>query len=211
MTSKTIKRYAEIAKGTNQDSSDEYYTLFPAFAQLLLEVMCRHQNGKTYKVIICPCDSGTSIFRELVKYKELIGNPQIIYSHWPDKDWKEYFDMDYEKEYGSKADEVLIFTNPPFKGLSNALPEIKCDYLLFGSNAVGIIGNTHAKETKVSLYRKNNETYDGNADNFGNEYGRVATLFYSNRKFLSWGKQYKNNTKNKESMMFGKDRMKRIS
>lgn len=211
MTSKTIKRYTEIAKGTNTDASDEYYTLFTAFAQLLLEVMCRHQNGKAYKVIICPCDSGTSIFRELVKYKELIGNPRIIYSHWPDKDWKEYFDMDYEKEYGAKADEVLIFTNPPFKGLSNALPEIKCDYLLFGSNAVGIIGNTHAKETKVSLYRKNNETYDGNADNFKNIYGRVATLFYSNRKFLSWGKQYKNNTKNKESMMFGKDRMKRIT
>lgn len=211
MTSKTIKRYTEIAKGTNTDASDEYYTLFPAFAQLLLEVMCRHQNGKTYKVIICPCDSQTSVFRELTKYADLIGNPRIIYSHWPEKDWQDYFDMDYQKEYGCNAEDVLIFTNPPFKGLSQVLPTIKCDYLLFGSNAVGIIGNTHAKETKVSLYRKNNLDYDGNADNFKNLYGRVATLFYSNRKFLSHGKQYINRTKKKESMMFGKDQMERVS
>lgn len=211
MTNKTIKRYTEIAKGTNTDASDEYYTLFPAFAQLLLEVMCRHQTGKTYKVIICPCDSQTSVFRELEKYADLIGNPNIIYSHWPEKDWKDYFDMDYQKEYGCKAEDVLIFTNPPFKGLSQVLPTIKCDYLLFGSNAVGIMGNTHAKETRVSLYRKNNLDYDGNADNFKNLYGRVATLFYSNRKFLTHGKQYVNHTKNKESMMFGKDRLERVS
>ena len=210
MTSRTIKRYHEIAKGTNTDSSDEYYTLFPAFASLLLEVMCRHENGKTYKVIICPCDSATSIFRELVKYKKLIGDPKIIYSQWPDKDWKDYFDMDYEKEYGAKAEEVLIFTNPPFKGLSKLLPEIKCDYLLFGSNAVGIIGNTHVKETGVSLYLKNNIDFDGNADHFKGDYGRVCTYFYANRKFESEGRQYINKTKNKESMMFGKDRMKRI-
>lgn len=211
MTNKTIKRYTEIAKGTNTDASDEYYTLFPAFAQLLLEVMCRNQNGKTYKVIICPCDSQTSVFRELTKYADLIGNPRIIYSHWPEKDWQDYFDMDYQKEYGCNAEDVLIFTNPPFKGLSQVLPTIKCDYLLFGSNAVGIIGDTHAKETNVSLYRKNNLDYDGNADNFKNLYGRVATLFYSNRKFLSHGKQYINRTKKKESMMFGKDQMERVS
>lgn len=211
MTSKTIKRYTEIAKGTNTDASDEYYTLFPAFAQLLLEVMCRHHRGKTYKVIICPCDSQTSVFRELTKYADLIGNPKIVYSFWPEKDWKDYFAMDYQKEYGCNPDEVLIFTNPPFKGLSQLLPTIKCDYLLFGSNAVGIIGNTHAKETKVSLYRKNNLDYDGNADNFKNIYGRVCTLFYSNREFMTHGKQYINKTKNKESMMFGKDRMERIS
>ena len=211
MTNKTIKRYTQIAKGTNEDSSDEYYTLFPAFAELLLELLCRHQKGKTYKVIICPCDSATSIFRELVKYKKMIGNPKIIYSSWPEKDWKDYFDLDYEKEYGCKAEDVCIFTNPPFKGLSKLIPTIKCDYLLFGSNAVGIIGKTHAKETKVSLYLKNNERYDGNADHFGEVYGRVATLFYSNSKFLSEGPQWVNNTKNKGSMMFGKDRMKRIS
>ena len=211
MTSRTIKRYGQIAKGTNSDSSDEYYTLFPAFASLLLEVMCRHHAGRTYKVIICPCDSSTSIFRELVKYKEIIGNPRIIYSSWPEKDWKDYFYIDYQKEYGCKPDEVLIFTNPPFKGLSKILPEIPCDYLLFGSNAVGIIGSTHAKETKVSLYLKNNETYDGNADHFGSDYGRVPTLFYSNREFLSEGNQYVNKTRQKESMMFGKDRMTKIS
>lgn len=62
MTNNTIKRYGQIARGQNTDASDEYYTLFPAFAQLLLEVICRHQKGKTYKVIICPCDSATSIF-----------------------------------------------------------------------------------------------------------------------------------------------------
>lgn len=211
MTSRTIKRYAQIAKGTNTDSSDEYYTLFPAFAQLLIELMCRFNSGKIYKVIICPCDSQTSIFRELVKYKKLVGDPKIIYSSWPEKDWQDYFDMDYEKEYGCKANEVLIFTNPPFKGLSKLIPTIKCDYMLFGSNAVGIIGNTHAKQTKVSLYLKNNETYDGNADHFGNMYGRVSTLFYSNSKFLSEGPQWINKRKQKESMMFGKDKMKRIS
>lgn len=210
MINSVQKRFSAISHGTNTDSSDEYYTLFPAFSELLLEVMCRHHSGHTYKVIICPCDSVTSIFRELVKYKSLIGNPKIIYSFWPEKDWRDYFNMDYEKEYGCKAEEVLIFTNPPFKGLSRTLPEIRCDYLLFGSNAVGITGEIYAKETKVSLYRKNNLEYTGNADKFGNEYGRVCTLFYSNRPFLSEGKQYKNTTKNRESILFGKDRMKRV-
>lgn len=211
MTNQTIKRYGQIARGQNTDASDEYYTLFPAFAQLLLEVMCRLKKGKTYKVIICPCDSATSIFNELVKYKSLIGEPRIIYSHWPEKDWRDYFDMDYEKEYGCKAEDVLIFTNPPFKGLSREIPTIKCDYLLFGSNAVGIIGNTHAKDTGVSLYMKNTEGYDGNADNRVDNYGRVKTMFYSNRKFESDGKQWINRTKTKESAMFGIDRWTRIS
>lgn len=118
--------------------------------------------------------------------------------------------MDFEKEYGCRNDQVLIFTNPPFKGLSQLLPTIKCDYLLFGSNAVGIIGDTHAKEVKVSLYRKNNENYDGNADNYKNIYGRVNTFFYSNKPFLSYGKEFVNKTKVKESLLFGKDRLKRI-
>lgn len=207
---KLAKRYYDIARGTNKDASNEYYTLFPAFASILLEVLCRHDAGKTYKVIICPCDSQTSVFRELVNYKDLIGNPRIIYSSWPEKDWAEYFDMDFEKEYGCKADEVLILTNPPFKGLSTAIPTIKCDYLLFGSNAVGIIGDTHAKETGVSLYRKNNETYTGDADEFGESFGRVCTFFYSNRPFLSHGDEYVNPRKAKESMMFGKDRLKKV-
>jgi len=207
---KVYKRFQEIAAGQNTDASDEYYTLYHSFMNLFIEVLCRYNKGHIYKVIICPCDSLTSIFRELENYKGLIGNPKIIYSFWPEKDWKDYFDMDYEKEYGCKADEVLIFTNPPFKGLSILLPTIQCDYLLFGSNAVGIVGNIHAKETKISLYRKNNEEFDGNADNVKERYGRVCTLFYSNKKFLSTGKQYKNTRKNKESILFGKDRLKRI-
>ena len=210
MTSNTIKRYGNIARGTNTDASDDYYSLFPAFAAQLLEVMCRHHKGKTYKVIICPCDSATSIFNELVKYKHLIGDPQLVYSHWPEKDWKDYFDMDYEKEYGCKAEDVLIFTNPPFKGLSKELPTIKCDYLLFGSNAVGFMGNTHAKETHGYIYLKNNVDFDGNADNRSSDYGRVCTYFYANREFESAGKQFINKTKQKESIMFGKDRLKCI-
>ena len=146
-----------------------------------------------------------------MKYKNLIGNPRIIYSHWPEKDWRDYFDMDYEKEYGCKAEDVLIFTNPPFKGLSREIPTIKCDYLLFGSNAVGIIGNTHAKDTGVSLYMKNTEGFDGDVDNRVDNYGRVKTMFYSNRKFESEGKQWINRTKQKESAMFGMDRWTRIS
>lgn len=210
MTNKVFKRFQEIAKGTNTDSSDEYYTLFPAFANLLIELLCRYNKGHIYKVIVCPCDTFTSVFRELENYKSLIGNPRIIYSFWPEKDWKDYFDMDYEKEYECKPDEVLIFTNPPFKGLSQLLPTIKCDYLLFGSNSVGIVGKVHAKETKVSLYRKNNLDYNGDADDIKDKYGRVATVFYSNKEFLSTGPQWVNKKKNKESLLFGKDRLKRI-
>ena len=118
MTNKVFKRFYEIARGTNTDASNEYYTMYHSFAQALLELICRHTSGKTYKMIICPCDSETSIFRELPKYRNLIGDPQIIYTAWPDKDWKDYFNMDYEKAYGFKSDEVCIFTNPPFKGLT---------------------------------------------------------------------------------------------
>lgn len=207
---KVAKRFREIAQGTNQDASDEYYTLYPAFAEALTEIICRHLSGKTYKVIICPCDGPTSVFRELENKKDLIGNPRIIYSFWPEKDWQDYFYMDYQKEYGCDADEVLIFTNPPFKGLSRLLPVITCDYILFGSNAVGISKGTYAKEALSSLYIKNSETYTGDATQFKETYGRVATLFYSNTEFLSAGKQYVNRTKNKESILFGKDRLKRI-
>ena len=210
MINKVADRFRAIAQGTNTDASDEYYTLYPAFANLLIELLCRAKAGKTYKVIICPCDSSTSIFQELVKYKKLIGEPKIIYSHWPEKDWKDYFDMDYEAEYGCKAKDVLIMTNPPFKGLSKALQEIQCDYLLFGSNAVGITGKVHAKETKVSLYLKNNTNYTGNADDFKNMYGRVCTLFYSNTEFLSTGRQYINKTKQRCCVLFEKDQLTRI-
>jgi len=210
MTNKVVKRYADIAHGTNNDSSDEYYTLYPAFASALVELLCRSINGQTYKVIICPCDSPTSVFHLLDGYKDLIGNPRIIYSFWPEKDWKDYFDLDYEKEYGCTAEEVLIFTNPPFKGLSQTIPTIKCDYLLFGSNAVGIVGNTRAKHGGSFVYRKNTENYNGNADQFEDKYGRVCTYFYSNREFLSAGEQYINKGKNKASVMFGKDRLKKV-
>ena len=210
MINKIADRYREIAQGTNQDSSDEYYTLFPAFSNILIEVLCRYHAGKKYKVIICPCDSSTSIFNEIVKYKKMIGSPEIIFSHWPDKDWKDYFDMDYEEEYGCKANEVLILTNPPFKGLSTALQQIKCDYILFGSNAVGITGKVHAKEVKTSLYIKNNTNYTGNADEFNQMFGRVCTLFYSNSEFLSAGRQYINKGKSKCSVLFEKDQLTRI-
>lgn len=211
MTIKKIaSRFRDIAAGTNTDASDEYYTLYSAFAEALTEIICRHIAGKTYKVIICPCDGPTSIFRELENKKDLIGNPRIIYSFWPEKDWQDYFYMDFKKEYGCDADEVLIFTNPPFKGLSKILPVIPCDYILFGSNAVGIINDTHAKEALCSLYIKNSETFTGDATQYKETYGRVATLFYSNTEFLTAGKQYINKTKNKESVLFGKDRLKRI-
>lgn len=118
--------------------------------------------------------------------------------------------MDFKKEYGCDPDEVCIFTNPPFKGLSKILPTIWCDYILFGSNAVGLIDNVHAKETGVSLYIKNNTTYTGNADEFQEKYGRVCTMFYSNTEFLSAGTQWINKTKNKECVLFGKDRLKKI-
>ena len=118
--------------------------------------------------------------------------------------------MDYEAEYGCDPDEVLIFTNPPFKGLSQLLPTIKCDYIVFGSNAVGLIDNVHAKDTGTSLYIKNNEDYTGDASQFHEKYGRVCTFFYSNTEFMSAGKQYINKTKNKECVLFCKDLLKRI-
>lgn len=210
MVNKIADRFRDIASGKATDSSDEYYTLYPAFAAAFIELLCRYHSGKKYKVIICPCDSKTSVFHELERLKGMIGDPEIIYSFWPEKDWKEYFNMNYQKEYGCDADEVCIFTNPPFKGLSKILPTIDCDYIVFGSNAVGLIDNVHAKETGVSLYRKNNEDYSGNADEFKEKYGRVCTCFYSNTEFLSTGTQYINKTKLKECVLFGKDRLKKI-
>ena len=205
---KVFKRFSEIANGTNKDSSNEYYTLYYAFAALLLEVICRFIRGVKYKVIICPCDSETSVFRELQKYASWIGNPKIIYSHYPEKSWEDYFEMDYEKEYGCKATEVLIFTNPPFKGLGKALTKIHCDYLLFGSNAVSIRPGTYCKEGRGFVYLKNNENFTGNADEFEQKYGSVKTFFYSNRQFESWGKQYTNESAHPHSVLFGKRDLK---
>ena len=207
---KVFKRFSQIANGTNQDSSNEYYTLYYSFAELLLELLCRYARGIKYKVIICPCDSDKSIFRILPKYKSWIGNPKIIYSHFPEKDWAEYFDMDYEKEYGCKNTEVCIFTNPPFKGLGKALTQIHCDYLLFGSNAVSIRAGTYCKEGRGFVYIKNNEDYKGNAEEYEQKYGSVKTFFYSNRKFESHGKQYTNLTDHPHSMLFGKRELTKV-
>lgn len=212
MTNKVFSRFSAISQGKNKDASDEYYTLYPAFSAMLLELLARHAAGKTYKVIICPCDGPSSIFHELVKYADLIGNPKIIYSHWPDKDWESYFDMDYKAEFGCSADDVLICTNPPFKKLGEKLITIKCQYLLFGSTAVCIRKGIFAKCVKVSLYLKNNETYTGDAeDRNPNLYGRVATAFYSNSEFLTHGKQYINPTNRKHQfLLFDNFGLKRI-
>lgn len=207
MTNKVYSRFSKISNGQVSDSSDEYYTLYHAYCSLVLELMCRYKKGKRYKVIICPCDSSTSIFRNLEKLAEKIGNPRIIYSFYPEVDWSYYFDLDYEKEYGCAKDEVLIFTNPPFKKLSKNLELIKCDYLLFGSNAVGISQGVYAKETKGFVYIKNTENYNGNADDFQQKFGAVNTWFYSNSKFLSYGRQYTNKSDKKESLLFGRDRL----
>jgi hypothetical protein len=207
---KVCERFNKIAQGQNEDASDEYYTLYHAFMDLFVELLCRYNAGWKYKVIICPCDSKTSIFHELENYADMIGNPRIIYSFYPEKDWKDYFDMDYMAEYGCKPEEVCIFTNPPFKGLSDALRKIKCDYLLFGSNVVGITGNTHAKLTGGFWYLKNNDDFTGNADQFKDKYGDVATVFYSNTQFLSSGRQYKNDSHVSENIMFGKDRLTEV-
>ena len=210
MTKSVFKRFSAISRGENKDFSDEYYTLYHAFMDLFIEVLCRYNAGKKYKVIICPCDSETSVFQELKNYKELIGNPHIIYSHWPEKDWKEYFDKDFKLEYGCEPDEVLIFTNPPFKGLSEALRKIRCDFLLFGSNAVSLKLGTFVKETGGFIYKKNNDTYTGNADDNVDKYGAVCTFFYSNKEFLSEGGVWTNLTDRVASILFGRDKLKRL-
>lgn len=207
---KVFKRFSDISNGKNQDSSNEYYTLYYAFMAVFLELLCRYARGISYKVIICPCDSETSIFRQLPKYASWIGNPKIIYSHWPEKSWEDYFDMDYQKEYGAKATEVCIFTNPPFKGLGKALTNIHCDYLLFGSNAVSIRTGTYCKEGRGFVYIKNNEHYTGNADDYEQKYGSVKTFFYSNRQFESIGNQYTNETQHPHSVLFGRRELKLI-
>ena len=205
------KRFNDIALGRNKDSSDEYYTLYHAFMALFVELLCRYNAGIKYKVIICPCDSATSIFHELEKYAALIGNPQIIYSFYPEKDWKDYFDMDYQAEYGCNPNEVCIFTNPPFKSLGESIRSIKCDFLVFGSNATGIVDGLYVKICHGFCYQKNNDTFTGNADEFQKDsYGSVATCFYSNRQFLSEGEQYTSTRSNVESVLFGKDRLTRV-
>lgn len=207
---KVFKRFSDISNGKNKDSSNEYYTLYYAFAAVLLELICRYLKGIKYKVIICPCDSETSIFRKLIKYANWIGNPKIIYSHYPEKSWEDYFDMDYQNEYGCKPNEALIFTNPPFKGLGKAIKKIKCDYLLFGSNAVSISTGTYCKEGRGFVYIKNNENFTGDADKFEQTYGSVKTFFYSNRPFESFGKQYTNETQHAHSVLFGRRELKLI-
>lgn len=210
MTNKVFKRFSEIAQNKNTDSSDEYYTLYHSYMALFLELICRHRQGKTYKVIICPCDSESSVFRNTDKLAHLIGGPRVIYSSYPEKNWEDYFDMDYQSVYGVPKEEVCIFTNPPFKNLSSNIRKIKCDYLLFGSNAVSIREGVYVKNARVSLYIKNNENYNGNADQFEEKYGNVSTWFYSNEKFLSEGEQYFNKTNKGTSILFGKDKLTKV-
>ena len=207
MTNALFARFSRISNGTVEDSSDEYYTLYHAYKALLLELICRHLKGKTYKVIVCPCDGKTSVFRNLVNDAEKIGNPKIVYSAYPDVEWEHYFDMDYEAEFGCSAEDLCIFTNPPFKKLGQNMENIKCDFLVFGSNATSIPQGVFAKETKGFVYIKNTQDFNGNADEFKDKYGSVNTFFYSNRKFLTFGRQYINNEKTKTSVMFGKDKL----
>lgn len=210
MVNSVADRYRDIAQGSNKDASDEYYTLYHAFVSCLIELIARALHGKTYKVIICPCDSQTSVFRELVNWSDKIGNPRIIYSFYPEKDWKDYFDMDYQVEYGCSAEDVCIFTNPPFKGLNPALRAIRCDYIVFGSNAVETKG-VYIKDPNGFWYTKNNTNYSGDADRFSNIYSAVRTMFYSNRPFITAGKQYLNETSKNECVLFGKDKLTVIS
>lgn len=211
MISKALaQRLSDIGHGRNQDASDEYYTLYHAFAAAFLELLCRYHRGITYRVIVCPCDSETSQFKNLDRLKHLIGNPQIIYSFWPDKDWRDYFYMDWQTEYGCAANEVCIFTNPPFKGLSKAFRAIKCDYLLFGAVSTGVMPGCFCKQTGGFRYIKNNDRYTGSADEFETVYGDVATCFFSNMPFLSFGPQYQNQRENWVSIMFGKDKLTRV-
>lgn len=50
MTNKLIKRLSDIAHNRNEDASDEYYTLYHAFASAFLELLCRYHKGTAYKV-----------------------------------------------------------------------------------------------------------------------------------------------------------------
>ncbi len=209
MTNKIFKRFSDISTGRNTDSSDEYYTLYHAFISCFLEILCRYNRGIKYKVIICPCDSSTSIFRELEKKAHMIGNPKIIYSHYPEKDWAEYFVMDYKKELGFEKEEVLIFTNPPFKGLGNQFEKIQCEYILFGSFTTAFPKGVFAKDPGGFKYIRNNDSFTGDADKFNLLYRAVRTIFFSNKEFISFGDQYIGKDK-KECLLFGKDRIKQI-
>ena len=120
-------------------------------------------------------------------------------------------DIDFVEEYGCSAEDVCIFTNPPFKGLSSALKQIRSDYLLFGSNAVDIVQGVFAKDAGGFFYIKNNTDYKGNADEFAVKYGSVRTFFYSNRMFLTHGKQYINETDRSSNVFFGRQNLKRVN
>lgn len=48
MINRIADRYRDIASGKNTDSSDEYYTLYPAFAAAFIELLCRYKAGKEY-------------------------------------------------------------------------------------------------------------------------------------------------------------------
>lgn len=205
---KVAKRFSQIANGTNTDASDEYYTLNHCFMAFLIELLARYYNGIKYKVIICPCDGLQSIFRRLEEFKQYIGNPKIIYSFYPEKDWKDYFNMDFYKEYGCKNENVLLFTNPPFKGQKNILKNklIKCNYLLMGSASTRTTTDIYILNKKSFNFIKNTDLKNIE------KYSAIPLIFISNQLFYSYGEQYtqKENTKGTANLFFDKDKLKRV-
>lgn len=203
-----FKRWSMIGNQQNTDASDEYYTLPHAFYAILTELLARYKNNIVYKVIICPCDNGGSVFRELVKWVDYIGKPRIIYSYYPQKDWVEYFDMDFEKEYGCKKEEVLIFTNPPFTKLCANLKKIQCNFLLFCSKITSINNNNFVVNTSKYTFIKNTDLKNNQL------YGTVPIMFVSNTMFYSFWKrgQYTVNTddRRRKTFMFNKNLFKKI-
>lgn len=207
---KVVKRFSAISRGENKDLSDEYYTLNHCFVAFLIELLARYRNNIKYKVIICPCDNNKSVFRRLEEYKEYLGNPLIVYSYYPQKDWQDYFNIDFEKEFGYNSNEVIIFTNPPFKGLASIFRKklIQCNFLLMGSLCTRIINDIYVLNKKSFTFIKNTELNNKNI-----KYGKIPLIFISNQKFFSYGEQYIKSFDNKKynpSLMFEKNKLQRI-
>lgn len=118
--------------------------------------------------------------------------------------------MDYWAEYGCGSNDVIIFTNPPFKGVTKAFRAIRCNYILFGAASTGVMPDCYCKDTKGFWYIKNNHAYNGSADEYDCVYGDVRTCFFSNQPFLSHGIQYHNHQNKWVSIMFGKDKLTRV-
>lgn len=184
---KQFKRWSDIGNQQNTDASDEYYTLAHTFYAILVELLARYQNNIVYKVIICPCDGEKSVFRELKQWASYIGNPQIIYSSLEDnKSWEEYFELDFETVFNCQANEVLIFTNPPFTNLKANIKKIRCNFLLLCSKITSIPQNYYVLNSYKWTFLKNTDLKNEE------KYGTVPIMFVSNTKFYSFcrGGQY---------------------